>query len=186
MGLFGKFFKGKKADFTPTTEQMNENEFWQIIQSSFEDAGGDYEDQQEALRRILRKKTPQEIILYSNKFDYLFSEANDWQLWAAIYIIHGGCGDDSFIDFRSWLIAQGQDIYTKALADPESLIDVDSERFEVDWEGIQFVPAEIFEELTLEPLPAAFLDAQEMKGEEWSEEGDDLKNMFPRLWEKYH
>lgn len=30
-------------------------------------------------------------------------------LWAAAYIIGGGCSDDSFIDFRAGLIAQGHE-----------------------------------------------------------------------------
>ena len=43
-------------------------------------------------------------------------------LWAAAYLIGGGCSDDSFIDFRAGLIAQGHDWYHKAAA-PDSLAD---------------------------------------------------------------
>ena len=32
-----------------------------------------------------------------------------WDMWAAAYLIGGGCSDDGFIDFRAGLIAQGLD-----------------------------------------------------------------------------
>lgn len=46
-----------------------------------------------------------------------------WELWAAAYLIGGGRSDDSFIDFRAGLIAQGRDWYDKAAASPDSLAD---------------------------------------------------------------
>jgi hypothetical protein len=44
-----------------------------------------------------------------------------YDLWAAAYLIGGGCSDDGFIDFRAGLIAQGRDWYHKAAASPDSL-----------------------------------------------------------------
>jgi len=44
-----------------------------------------------------------------------------YDLWAAAYLIGGGCSDDGFIDFRAGLIAQGRDWYQKAAASPDSL-----------------------------------------------------------------
>jgi hypothetical protein len=46
-----------------------------------------------------------------------------YDLWAAAYLIGGGCSDDGFIDFRAGLIAQGCDWYQKAAASPDSLAD---------------------------------------------------------------
>jgi hypothetical protein len=46
-----------------------------------------------------------------------------YDLWAAAYLIGGGCSDDGFIDFRAGLIAQGRDWYHKAAASPDSLAD---------------------------------------------------------------
>jgi len=33
----------------------------------------------------------------------------------------GGCGDDGFTDFRSWLISMGREAFERALRDPDSL-----------------------------------------------------------------
>lgn len=35
----------------------------------------------------------------------------------------GGCTDDGFMDFRTWLVAQGKEVYMAALKDPDSLVD---------------------------------------------------------------
>jgi hypothetical protein len=45
-------------------------------------------------------------------------------LWAAIYAIRGGCGDDSFDYFREWLIGRGEAAVLAAVRDPESLADL--------------------------------------------------------------
>jgi hypothetical protein len=46
-----------------------------------------------------------------------------WDVWAAACLIGGGCSDDSFIDFRAGLIAQGRVWYQKAADSPDSLAD---------------------------------------------------------------
>jgi hypothetical protein len=44
-----------------------------------------------------------------------------WDVWAAAYLIGGGCSDDSFMDFRAGLISQGRDWYQKAADSPDIL-----------------------------------------------------------------
>lgn len=44
-------------------------------------------------------------------------------LWAAAYVINGGCSDDGFDYFRGWLIMQGREVFEQVLADPEALAD---------------------------------------------------------------
>src|SRR6185369_16521467 len=51
----------------------------------------------------------------------LLAAAYRWDLWAAAYIVNGGCSDDGFEYFRAWLISQGQRFYEKCLADPEAV-----------------------------------------------------------------
>lgn len=67
--------------------------------------------------------TGQEILDYQEKFDELHQALYRWELWAAADLIGGGRSDDSFIDFRAGLIAQGRDWYDKAAASPDSLAD---------------------------------------------------------------
>jgi len=77
----------------------------------------------EALTDHLATRTRQEILQYQDRFDELHGALYRWDLWAAAYLIAGGCSDDSFMDFRAGLIAQGRDWYYKAAASPDSLAD---------------------------------------------------------------
>jgi hypothetical protein len=42
-------------------------------------------------------------------------------LWAVAFAMGGGCGHDSFDDFRSWLISMGREVYEAALSDPATV-----------------------------------------------------------------
>ncbi len=115
-----------------------------------------------------------------------WSTSTEYTLWGAIYIIHGGCGDDSFNDFREWVIGQGKDFYYKTIKDPESLVDFDTDTMdEIEWEGMGYVPSTVFEEITEQEMPYPFKEQIETTGTEWAEESDDLKNLFPKLCAKF-
>jgi hypothetical protein len=189
MGLFNKLFgRGRNGNnkFTPSIELMPDDTFWRIITTTFDSSAGDFEVQQEELEKELRKLSPQDVILFDNKFRQLRGHLYNWELWGAIYIIHGGCSDDSFMDFRDWVIAQGQEFYTKTLSNPESLVDIDEDKIEIDCEGIGYIARTVFTELTGQDIPSEYLENQKITGKEWTEEGDDLKKMFPKLYAKYN
>jgi hypothetical protein len=65
--------------------------------------------------------TEQEILEYQERFDEVHGALYRWDVRAAAYLIGGGCSDDSFIDFRAGLIAQGRDWYDQAAVCPDSL-----------------------------------------------------------------
>ena len=75
----------------------------------------------EVLTDLLAARTEQEILDYQDKFDEAHQALYRWDVWAAAYLIRGGCSDDSFMYFRAELIAQGRDWYQKAADSPDSL-----------------------------------------------------------------
>jgi hypothetical protein len=187
MGLLNRIFgSGENKAFHATTDTMPEIQFWNIIEESNIRSGGNFEKQQEILKKLLSQLSPQEIILFDNKFRQLKGEAYDWNLWGAIYIINGGCSDDSFNDFREWVISQGKDFYSKTLNDPETLATYSQSISDIEWEGLGYVPTTVFEEITGSEMPPSLMENQEIKGEEWEENNDDLKDRFPKLWAKYN
>ena len=100
---------------------MDEAEFWGLVQSSKAASDGSFEGHADALASRLGALPAEKIVAFQRKFDELHGKAHSWDLWGAAYVIGGGCSDDSFTDFRSWLISMGHETYEKALADPESL-----------------------------------------------------------------
>lgn len=172
---------------------MDIDQFWKLIESSQKkfDPGridGNMERQREELRKLLLELSPEEVIAFHNQFLERMAAAFHWDLWGAAYIIAGGCSDDGFADFRSWLISMGRHVFEGALSNPESLIDV------VDRPGVEdiffeeflHVPAQAHEELTGRELPS---DAGHFPvgpaGQEWSEDEGTLERRFPKLWARY-
>ncbi|MFJ2234449.1 DUF4240 domain-containing protein [Streptomyces sp. NPDC087859] len=101
---------------------MDTDEFWSIVETarSKTTEGLPFH---EALVDLLARRSPQDILRYQERFDALHGAVYRWDVWAAAYLIGGGCSDDSFTDFRAGLIAQGREWYERAAAVPDSLAD---------------------------------------------------------------
>jgi hypothetical protein len=192
MELFSKLFGSGKNDFTASADCMPEDRFWELIGASRDAADGDLEEQESALTALLHELPLNDLIAFENRYRQLRGQAYTWPLWGAAYIINGGCGDDGFCYFRDWLIAQGRVVYTNTLADPEWQADFDFPEEEMDLDGeiisskaifaeeMGYVADSVFQKRTGKRIPAEFAENNELKGQEWREEGDDLARMFPR------
>src|SRR3984957_11384455 len=101
---------------------MDTDDFWELIETARASAvaGRAFH---EVLAGLLAARTEQEILDYQERFDEARQALYRWDVWAAAYLIGGGCSDDGFIDFRAGLIAQGRGWYQKAGASPDSLAD---------------------------------------------------------------
>jgi Protein of unknown function (DUF4240) len=99
---------------------MDTDDFWELIEAARASAvaGTAFH---EVLADLLAARTEQEILEYQEKFDEAHQALYRWDVWAAAYLIGGGCSDDSFIDFRAGLIAQGRGWYQKAADSPDNL-----------------------------------------------------------------
>ncbi|MCI0703592.1 MAG: DUF4240 domain-containing protein, partial [Planctomycetia bacterium] len=118
---------------------MTLDQFWDHIRLS---KRKDPDEHGERLKARLTKLKPEEIIDFIHWWDTMIREAYDWNLWGAAYLINGGCSDDGFHYFCSWLVMQGRDVFQAALTNPDSLADlVDSDGNEVEWYGSPGVDA---------------------------------------------
>ena len=102
-----------------------------------------------------------------------------------MYVINGGCSDDGFADFRSWLISRGRERYEKTLGDPDSLADLEMDPESDDgifFESFAYVAARVYERETDSMLP---FDVQpfprEPGGKEWDDDPQELARLYPRL-----
>ena len=99
---------------------MDIGTFWDIIEAARASAGPD-RPFHEALADQLATLNRQGILEYQERFYEVSGVLHRWDAWAAAYLIGGGCSDDSFMDFKAGLIAQGRDWYQQAAASPDSL-----------------------------------------------------------------
>jgi hypothetical protein len=105
-----------------------DTDFWRIIDASREAANDDSQRQIDALARILRGLSDADFERFTHWFDTFFARAYRWDLWEAGQIVNGGMGEDSFADFRDWLISGGRDRFERVLEHPDNLLDVPAAR----------------------------------------------------------
>lgn len=207
MGLFDNLFgKSEKSnekpksnfDTTPlaiTAEMLDEEKFWQIIGRSLKSTN-DQDDQEQYLITEIEKLTPKEMIGFRLRTDYLLYETYNSEMWCAGYIMNGGCSDDSFEYFRCWVISRGKDVYYKAKANPDYLINevVDGAEY-YDFESFWYVALQAFEKKTGKEL-YDYIDNENFKTKEgaypqfeftWQEEDpESMKKICPKLYNKFN
>lgn len=168
---------------------MTNDTFWDIVAKSKSASGGDWGAQAEALRRELSRLAADEIVEFERIFGEYADQAYRSDLWGAAYVIGGGCSDDAFIDFRSWLISMGRPVYEQAMADPDSLAEIDigpDAEEEAFFEEFAYVASEAYETKMGSDMPYPQRDhPADPAGERWDEDGDDLQRRLPRLWVTY-
>lgn len=124
--------------------EINKDTFWELIAQAKEHPGGPSEW---LLERLVDMGPEQ-----AKKFDdiaHAYTDAADqYGLWTAASVIErGGCTDDGFIDFRTWLVAQGKDVYMAALKDPDSLVDAPDYN-DCLFDSLPYMGDSAYEELT--------------------------------------
>lgn len=102
---------------------MDLEQFWQLQEQTKVESDNNGERQAELLVAALVALGRRDIVDYRNLHRELHDAAYLGDLWTAASTIDCGCGNDGFMDFRSWLIGQGKQIYERALANPDSLAD---------------------------------------------------------------
>ena len=163
---------------------MTSEEYWEIIDQVHVASGGgvDIAAKEGLLERELRKLSSEQLQSFRDHFDECLDRAYSHELWAAAFIINGGCSDDSFSDFRSSLISMGRRRFESALKDPESLVELGDAAEELFYEGYQYVPSRVATEKRVE-LKRSRPHPKEPSGRTWEE--SELSAMFPKLSERY-
>jgi hypothetical protein len=166
----------------PDPRQMDEILFWGLIKKA-RTTSDSIARQMEALSSDLSNFKASEIKNFQKLLDEKMCEAYHWDLWALAYIAQGGCSDDGFVDFRAWLILQGQEFFKLALTDIRKVLD------EVPWgqgaqvEGLQGVAGVAYEWRTGKSLLPGKVPPCRLKGVAWKVQ--DLEILYPEVYKHY-
>ena len=162
---------------------MDELKFWDVVQQAHNQSDGDMDEKCDAIKEAVANLSKEDAIAFSLFFDEMMDRAYSWELWAAAYIIYGGCSDDSFTDFRSSLISRGKKTFESALKNPESLVDEEYDEEAWYYEGYQYAVSDGVE------AAAGFVPDREKpypenpSGTAWEE--DKVDELFPKLSAKF-
>lgn len=162
---------------------MDELRFWALVQDVHDHANGDMDEKCETLRAALSRLSREDATAFAHCFTSMMDRAYSWPLWGAAYVIHGGCGDDTFTDFRASLISRGRKAYESAFADPESLA---LEEFDDEawfYEGYQYAVSEGVKAAAGSVVKRAQPHPDEPSGQAFDEE--KVYESYPKLSEKF-
>lgn len=190
---------------------MNVDEFWALVESARAGLDGRVGDDGDAIAAALVNRlaaTSSETILeFQEQFDQAHGALYCWDVWAAAYLIGGGCSDDSFMDFRAGVIALGRDWYERVLASPDGLADhpvvrraaAEEDDDAVFAELVNYVASEAYEQVTGDDH--AFYEALKARqhiavgidearepdmGEDFDfDDDDEMRRRLPRLAELF-
>jgi len=119
---------------------MDKDIFWKIINEvNSEVDQNNQESILNATEEKLMRLSSKDIVDWHNiKVIYMkLAYRND--LWAACSATRSHDTDDGFIDFRSWLISRGKEVYMNALSSPDTLADIDIPEGTADFEEYGYV-----------------------------------------------
>ena len=178
--------------------EMSKSDFWELIAGAKKECGQNMDASSQWLAGQLIARGPQQTQDFHDILNGYLNLSYQYGLWtAASLMCENGCSDDGFIDFRAWLIAQGEEVYMAALADPDSLADVEAYGG-CQFEELLYTGNETMKHLTgkdayenTDPDAYKALVAELRKGITYGEgvdypyEWDEVEEYLPRLCEKY-
>ncbi|MCM4080579.1 DUF4240 domain-containing protein [Paractinoplanes hotanensis] len=103
---------------------MRTDDFWAVISRATADRPASPADVAQRAVADLATRDPDEIVAWGRHLDKVMVASGTQDLWAAAYLINGGCSEEGFDSFRGWLIAHGRDAVARSVKSPDSLADV--------------------------------------------------------------
>lgn len=166
---------------------MTEDEFWSLVDGVNARSGGSPDAKEALLRERLDALDAPAVAAFSAHMDAMMDRAYAWNVWAAAYIIHGGCSDDGFMDFRSCLIFLGRQVFVAACAAPDSLAALDDAVLENTYhEGLLYVAGDVHEAKAGGHPERAAPPPAEPSGEAWDEDDEEaLAALCPELSKRF-
>lgn len=121
---------------------MRTDDFWAVIARATADRPATPGEVATRAVAELATRDPEEIVAWGRHLHKVMAASGTEDLWAAAYLINGGCSDEGFDAFRGWLIAHGREAVARSVRSPDSLADVPVVKAAADT-GAVFEAAEV-------------------------------------------
>jgi hypothetical protein len=176
----------RQSDFGPEDSDlmhldMSEENFWDLIQKAKE-ASLVKEERTANLVQLLAHYDADSIKKFAAMFEKMMAKSYSNDLWGVAYIVMGGCGDDDFEGFRSWLISEGHDSFCRVVNDPDALADIVDRSDDPQLESFQYAAYRAHERKHGR-LKMKHTRKAKLTGREWTE--PTLSTRFPMTYAKF-
>jgi hypothetical protein len=168
---------------------MRTDDFWAVIDRATAERPASPGDVAKRAAAELASCDPAEIVAWDRHLGRVMAASGKEDLWAAAYLINGGCSDDGFDNFRGWLIAHGRDAVARAVREPDSLAEMSVIKIAADSgavfeaEEVLTIAAEAYVQATGDELPPS--DAPPTRPDPadlWDfDNEDEMRRRLPRL-----
>jgi hypothetical protein len=111
-----------------TIPGMRTDDFWAVIGRATADRPTSPDEVAKRAAAELATRDLGEIVAWDRHLGKVMAASGKEDLWAAAYLINGGCSDDGFDAFRGWLIAHGRDAVARAVHEPDALAEMPAVR----------------------------------------------------------
>jgi hypothetical protein len=162
---------------------MDEPTFWRLVEEARVESEGDVDAQAGRLQTMLAELPADEIMAFDDLLWQMMDRAYRHELWAAAYVINGGCSDDCFDYFCGWLIAQGERVFYDTLRDPEGTLVAVVEEGDIEGEAMLGAADHAYLTKGGQEMPRRLRPVRELTGEPWEEE--TVHERYPRLAAKF-
>ncbi|WP_433828861.1 DUF4240 domain-containing protein [Actinoplanes sp. CA-015351] len=173
---------------------MRTDDFWAVVDRATAERPASPADVAERAVADLATHDPEEIVAWGRHLDKVLVASGKEDLWAAAYLINGGCTEEGFDNFRGWLVAHGRKAVAASVQSPDVLAGMPAVRaaaesgavFEA--EEVLTIAARAYEQATGKPL-AADEERPRIRPEVndlWDfDNEDEMRRRLPRLSELF-
>jgi hypothetical protein len=172
---------------------MRTDDFWAVIARATADRPASPADVAKRAAADLATRDPEEIVAWGRHLDKVMVASGTEDLWAAAYLINGGCSDEGFDNFRGWLIAHGREAVARSVKSPDSLAEMPAVRAAAE-SGAVFeagevltVAAEAYAQATGSEMPAGEQPVTRPDaGDLWDfDNEEEMQRRLPKLSELF-
>ena len=163
--------------------RVDETVFWELIARARSGAES-LDEQLLLLGELLQTFKAADIKRFGSLYAGYMRKLYHWDVWALAYAAREGCSDDSFVEFRTWLILQGDPALVElALKHPAQMAKHVPRDPELPDGSLSAMIEEAFLRRKGSPMEVPSLDLEKPKGREWPE--DALEARYPELARHY-
>lgn len=172
----GEFRKPLPA---PSRTIGDEAAFWSMIAEA-RTASGSTAETRTRLLSLLESLDTASIRKFNSIYAKTMKRLHHWNAWALAYGCRGGCGEDAFLDFRSWLVLQGNPVLIDlAIASPERAADHVPPHPDMSGGTLNSTIEAACLARSGKMLPRIATDLERPRGKAWDE--DRFEDVFPEL-----
>lgn len=158
---------------------MTRDDFWRLIAKK----RGNLDRFTSALDKQLKSLAAKEIEDFARHYAELQNEANTTGILEAAYIIGCGASNDGFVDFRRWIVFQGETHFSNIIDNPDYLGGYDRKADPIEQWYCEYDPMGVYEEATGKELPCFSVAVYPDAASDF-DKPTILAKRYPRLWKR--